>query len=61
MVIAAIFLIDKHWRHGERFSQGVGVLFVALGLVVVAFPDVLPYLSGIDPDAPLQMGDMGSM
>ena len=60
-VIAAIFLIDKHWRHGERFSQGVGALFVALGLVVVAFPDVLPYLSGIDPDAPMPMGDMGSM
>jgi predicted metal-binding membrane protein len=56
--IAAIFFIDKHWAHGERFSYAVGVFFVALGLVVIAFPDVLPYISGVEVNGG-QMGNMG--
>jgi predicted metal-binding membrane protein len=58
VVISAVFLVDKHWARGEGLSQVVGAGLVALGLVVVAFPDVLPYLSGVDLDAPMKMGDM---
>ncbi len=57
-VIAAIFFIDKHWAHGEGFSHAVGVFFIGLGLVVVAFPDVLPYISGVEVNGG-QMGNMG--
>ncbi len=57
-VISAVFLVDKHWTRGEGLSQVVGAGLVALGLVVVAFPDVLPYLSGVDLNAFMKRGDM---
>ena len=56
-VIAAIFFVDKHWAHGEGFSQAVGFFFLALGLVVIGFPDMLPYISGVDVNG----GQTGSM
>ena len=59
--IAAIFFVDKHWAHGEGLTRLVGAFFVAVGLVVLAFPDVLATLSGVELHAPMKMGDMGDM
>ena len=50
VVIAAIFFVDKHWAHGEGLTRFVGAFFIVLGLVVLAFPDTLAFLSGVEPD-----------
>ncbi len=60
-VIAAIFFVDKHWSHGEGLSRVAGAFFVVLGLIVIALPDVLPTISGVDLHAPMKMDDMGDM
>ena len=60
-VIAAIFLVDRHWAHGEGLTQAAGAFLIVLGLAVIAFPDLLSYVSGVDADAPRQMDNMGGM
>jgi predicted metal-binding membrane protein len=59
-VIAAIFFVDKHWARAEGLTRVVGVFFIALGLAVTAFPDLLAFISGVDANAPAG-GDMGGM
>ncbi len=53
--------MDKHWSNGEGLSRVAGAFFVVLGLIVIAFPDVLPTISGVDLHAPMKMDDMGDM
>lgn len=60
-VIAAIFLLDKHWAHGEGLTRVAGTVFVVLGLAVIAFPDLLAYISGTNVDRPMEPGHMGDM
>ncbi len=57
-VIAAVFLVDKHWSHGEGLTRVVGTGLIVLGIAVIVFPDLLPYLSGVDTSSPVEMGNM---
>ncbi len=57
-IIAAIFLVDKHWSRGEGLTRVVGAGLIVVGLAVIAFPDLLPYLSGADPSPPPKMDNM---
>jgi predicted metal-binding membrane protein len=49
--IAAVIFAEKLWRHGESFSQAVGIVLVAIGVVTIWFPSLLPglYASGLSP------------
>lgn len=60
-VIALVFLVDKHWERGEGFSRAVGIGLVLLGLAVIVAPDLLPWISGVDINGPIDMTDMGGM
>lgn len=57
-LIAAVFLVDKHWSRGEGLTQVVGASLIVLGLAIIVIPDLLPYLSGVDPSGPPAMGGM---
>jgi predicted metal-binding membrane protein len=46
--ISIVFLAEKHTR-GRLVAQVTGTAVVALGLVVLAVPDVLPRLTGVTP------------
>ena len=59
-VIAAIFLIDKHWSRGEGLTRVVGIALVLLELAVILFPDLLTYISGVATNGPVPM-DMDNM
>ena len=51
VVIAAIFFVDKHWARAEGLTRAAGAFLVVLGLVVIAFPDTLAFVSGVEPDS----------
>ncbi|MDQ4133334.1 MAG: DUF2182 domain-containing protein [Actinomycetota bacterium] len=58
-VIAAIFLLDKHWRRGEGLTRAVGAFFILLGVAVIVFPELLATISGVNTEGPLEMkGEM---
>jgi predicted metal-binding membrane protein len=40
-VIAVVFLIEKHWRHGLGFTRVVGTAIAALGIAVLVQPGIL--------------------
>src|SRR5437868_3932514 len=42
--LAAVIFAEKLWRHGKRFGQAVGVLLVAIGVLAIWFPWLLPGL-----------------
>ena len=54
--LALVIAIEKHWGHGERFAQAVGVIAVVWALVIIVEPGAAP---GLNPDAIVDMGKMG--
>jgi predicted metal-binding membrane protein len=42
--LAAVIFAEKLWRHGKRFSQAVGIVLVAAGVLAIWFPWLLPGL-----------------
>ncbi|MGP4026243.1 DUF2182 domain-containing protein [Actinomadura sp. 3N407] len=44
-IIAAVVLVEKVWRYGELVSRPLGAAMIALGLVLVAVPDLAPALT----------------
>lgn len=42
--LAVVIFAEKLWRHGKRFGQAVGVLLVAIGVLAIWFPWLLPGL-----------------
>lgn len=53
-VLAVVFLAEKNWRHGVGLTKLVGLALLVLGIAVLAFPDILPTISGA-----AAAGDMG--
>lgn len=55
--IAAVFLAEKHWRHGAALTRVAGVGLVALGLAVLLDPGLLPGSgSPVQVPDPMPMG-----
>ena len=46
--LAAVIFVEKLWRHGKPFSQVVGTVLVAIGVLAIWFPWLLP---GLHADA----------
>jgi predicted metal-binding membrane protein len=42
--LAVVILMEKLWRYGKRFAQAVGVVLVAVGVLAIWFPWLLPGL-----------------
>ena len=42
--LAVVIFAEKLWRHGKRFGQAFGVLLVAIGVLAIWFPWLLPGL-----------------
>jgi predicted metal-binding membrane protein len=42
--LAAVIFAEKLWRHGKPFGQAVGVVLVAIGVLAIWFPWLLPGL-----------------
>ena len=42
--LAVVIFAEKLWRHGKPFGQAVGVLLVAIGVLAIWFPWLLPGL-----------------
>ena len=42
--LAAVILAEKLWRYGKPFAQAVGVVLVAVGVLAIWFPWLLPGL-----------------
>lgn len=42
--LAMVILMEKLWRYGKRFGQAVGVVLVAIGVLAIWFPWLLPGL-----------------
>ena len=40
-VIAAVFFLEKNWRHGVLLSHVSGAVCVIIGVAVMAKPDLL--------------------
>jgi len=57
-VIAGIFLVDKHWSHGEGLTRAVGIGLVLLGLAVIVSPDLLAFISGVATTGAAPMATM---
>jgi predicted metal-binding membrane protein len=45
-VIAAVFFLEKNWRHGVLLSRVSGAVCVIIGFAVMAKPDFLQLLAG---------------
>jgi len=45
VVIFAVFIVEKMWRHGMVVARTAGVLLIALGAAVIAYPALLPAMS----------------
>jgi predicted metal-binding membrane protein len=42
--LATVIFTEKLWRHGKAFAQAVGVVLVAVGVLAIWFPWLLPGL-----------------
>jgi len=42
--LAVVILVEKLWRYGKPFGQAVGVVLVAIGVLAIWFPWLLPGL-----------------
>jgi predicted metal-binding membrane protein len=42
--LAVVIFAEKLWRHGKPFGKGVGVVLVAIGILAIWFPWLLPGL-----------------
>ena len=49
--LAVVIFVEKLWRYGKPFAQAVGVVLVAIGVLAIWFPWLLPGLhaSGMPP------------
>ena len=49
--LAVVIFVEKLWRYGKPFAQAVGVALVAIGVLAIWFPWLLPGLhaSGMPP------------
>ena len=56
VVIAAVFLAEKNWRHGVGLTKVVGVGVAAFGLMVLAHPALLDSVVPVAQHAPMMMG-----
>jgi predicted metal-binding membrane protein len=43
-LLAVVIFAEKLWRHGKPFGQAVGVLLVAIAVLAIWFPWLLPGL-----------------
>ena len=57
--LALVFLAEKTSGYGDPLTKVMGTALIALGLLLIAFPDLLPTVSGADRMAP--MGGMHGM
>jgi hypothetical protein len=46
VVLAAVVLAEKLWRHGELLVRAVGIAALALGVAVIWVPELAPGLHG---------------
>jgi predicted metal-binding membrane protein len=42
--LAVVILMEKFWRYGKRFGQAVGIVLVAVGVLAIWLPWLLPGL-----------------
>jgi predicted metal-binding membrane protein len=42
--LAVVIFAEKLWRYGKPFGQAAGVLLVAIGVLAIWFPSLLPGL-----------------
>jgi predicted metal-binding membrane protein len=51
--IAVVFLAEKNWKYGVPLTRTVGTVVAVLGLVLLAYPDLLSSLATttVMPDA----------
>ena len=42
--LALVIFAEKLWRYGKPFGQAIGVLLVAIGVLAIWFPWLLPGL-----------------
>jgi len=42
--LAVVIFVEKLWRHGKPFGQAVGMLLVAVGILAIWFPWLIPGL-----------------
>ncbi len=54
--LALIFLLEKHTARRGLLTRVVGTGLIVLGLAIVAFPDLLPVISGAPDAAPSMEG-----
>lgn len=49
--LAVVIFVEKLWRYGKPFARAVGVLLVAIGVLAIWFPWLLPglHLTGMPP------------
>ncbi len=49
--LAVVIFVEKLWRYGKPFAQAVGVVLVAIGVLAIWFPWLLPglHVSGVPP------------
>jgi predicted metal-binding membrane protein len=49
--LAVVIFVEKLWRYGKPFARAVGVALVAIGVLAIWFPWLLPGLhaSGMPP------------
>jgi predicted metal-binding membrane protein len=50
-IIAVVFVAEKNWRRGVTAARFAGAAVIILGIAVVAFPELLVWLSGGTPPA----------
>jgi predicted metal-binding membrane protein len=53
VALALVFLAEKTSRYGGSLTKVMGTVLVVLGLLLVAFPDLLPTVSGADSLSPM--------
>jgi predicted metal-binding membrane protein len=49
--LAVVIFVEKLWRYGKPFAQAVGVVLVAIGVLAIWFPWLLPglHVTGMPP------------
>ncbi len=45
--VAVVILVEKLWRYGKPFSQAAGVALIAIGVLAIWFPWLLPGLHAV--------------
>jgi predicted metal-binding membrane protein len=42
--VAVVILVEKLWRYGKPFGQAAGIVLIAVGVLAIWFPWLLPGL-----------------